>query len=406
MAGLDPAGGARRPRWALALALLVVGLLFPTSRDGIISVPLGVVHLLGLALLLALDWLGRSRSVSPIRLWNASAIVVVVAGATLVSPWPDLALGAIVPYVALAALLAADLREYRMADCARRAFVVLNVAAIGMALAIVVGAEPAREFLVRHYSTAYPDLVSNMTLWRKPVLTFGSHSVAAVGFYVMFLLNLESYRAGFGRGHLVLATSWVLVGVFLTSMTAGVLMAVAGAQLVLSPAGRRASGLLLLGGLVAGAVWTLARSGQAALLLDAVRLAFEVEGGGLRGRYAPGGALLGTLQQVMSEPLRPIGLSFSGTVFYGDSGPLEYLLRGSVLLLVAVYAGVGGFLVANLVARRHALQLLVVILFVEIGFTVLAFGRFLYLLAFAVLYLNAFGRGGYARPRSARAPST
>lgn len=381
-----------RAGWLLPVVLLLFGLLLPSSRGGVISTPLVVLHALSMVVIVAVDWAMRQRTVPVGRTWNSTAILVIVTGATFLAPFPDLAVGGLIPYVALAALLWASVRGYHAAESVRRVFVALNVIALAAGILVVGGSEPVRDLLVRGYSIAYPELVANMTLWRKPVFTFGSHSVAAVCYYLIFYLNLETYRAEGRRLHLLLAIANVLLGVFLTSMTAGVLMAAAMAQLLWAGRGNRIVPIVALAVLAGIGLYALNRMEQEIALAEGVRLAFTVEDGGLRSRYAVGGALVGNVQYIMENPLRPIGLAFSPTLFYGDSGPVEYVLRGSVVLLLLVYGGLYAFLRANLAERRHVYHLFGLILLAEIGFTILAFGRFVYLLLFAVIYLNNFGR--------------
>ena len=381
---------AERGRWGLATILLVVGVFFPLSWNGAVLVPLGVLHFALLCVILGTDWLLRQRGVHALRLWNSGLIIVTLVAATIVSPLQDLAIGALAPYAAMATVLCMDLREYRATEAVRRAFVATNALAIVAGVMVVIAAGPARDLLVRYYSMAYPELVSNMTLWRKPVFTFGSHSVAGFFYYLLFYLNLETYRAERRRTHLVLAVANCLLGLVLPSMTAGVLMGIAGVRLLMFGLRRRAAALLLPVGVAAAGLWVLRRLGEEVTLLQGLVLAFSVEEGGLRSRYSSDGALIGNLAHVMAHPFRPIGLGFNSNLFYGDSGPLEYLLRGSVLLLLSVYVGLFAFLRANLVLRRHAVHLFVITLIFEVGFTAMTFGRFLYFLPFAVIYLNRF----------------
>jgi hypothetical protein len=400
----DRSPPAERERWLLATLLLVVGVFFPLSWNGAILVPLGVLHFVLLCVLLGADWLLRQRGVHALRLWNSCLIIVTLVAATLVSPLRELAIGALAPYAAMATLLCMDLRDYRANEGVRRVFIATNVLAVVAGVMVVVAAGPARDLLVRYYSMAYPDLVANMTLWRKPVFTFGSHSVAGFLYYLFFYLNLETYRLDRRRTHLVLAVGNFLLGLFLTSMTAGVLMGIAGVRLLGFGLRRRAAALLLPAAMAAAGLWALRRLGQEVTLLQGLVLAFSVDEGGLRSRYSTDGALIGNLGHVMAHPFRPIGLGFSSTLFYGDSGPLEYLLRGSVLLLCCVYVGLFAFLRANLLLRRHAWHLFVITLIFEVGFTAMTFGRFLYFLPFAVIYLNRFAsappeeHGGLAVP--------
>ncbi len=105
-------------------------------------------------------------------------------------------------------------------------------------------------------------------------------------------------------------------------------------------------------------------------------------------RYGPGGDLRPTMAYLYNNPLSPIGFATPSYLYIVDSGPLEYLLRGSLPLLVFIYFGLYRFLRYNLALRSHALTLFLVIIAFETGFTAFTYFRTLYLLPFFVIYLK------------------
>lgn len=190
--------------------------------------------------------------------------------------------------------------------------------------AILAGSDWIAEFLPKYYWTFDPKLVRLMLSLHKPVLTFGSHALAGLFVYLFFFANWETYRAR-----------------------------------------RSTSGLVF-----------------------AQRAAV---------RFASGGTLRGEINYLLSHPLSPVGLKRSESAFevesgehffIGDSGPLEYLVRGSVPLLVLVYFGLYRFLRGNLAARAHLVVLFLVIIAFETGFSALGSSRTYFLLPFFVIYLN------------------
>jgi len=135
---------------------------------------------------------------------------------------------------------------------------------------------------------------------------------------------------------------------------------------------------------------------------------------GLLPRYGPGGALRIPLSYLVHHPLSPIGFTtpsalVEGDTALGDSGPVEYLLRGSIPLLVLVYFGLYRFLRFNLPLRGHALFLFLVIVAFEAGFSSLVYFRTLYLLPFFVIYLRHVvsdwpAQGGQGNPSTLASP--
>jgi hypothetical protein len=106
-------------------------------------------------------------------------------------------------------------------------------------------------------------------------------------------------------------------------------------------------------------------------------------------RYGPGGNVLSTtISYVIKHPLSPIGMAMPISTDVVDSGPFEYLLRGSLPLLVLMYFGLYRFLSHNLFSRNHFLTLFVAILLLESAITSLTYYRTACLLPFFVIWLN------------------
>ena len=112
-------------------------------------------------------------------------------------------------------------------------------------------------------------------------------------------------------------------------------------------------------------------------------------GTGFLGRYGSQGNNLNNFAYVSAHPFRPVGLTAAGNLFIGDSGPVEYLIRGSVPFVILMYGGLFLFLQRNVRSKADLATLFVAILAIESGFTSLTYLRMLYLLPFAVIYLNS-----------------
>jgi hypothetical protein len=73
-------------------------------------------------------------------------------------------------------------------------------------------------------------------------------------------------------------------------------------------------------------------------IVAAISAILVLEANGFSGRYSSGsGRIYATLMWIRDHPLSPIGLSYSPNLVFGDSGYVEYFLRGSLLSLVGVY---------------------------------------------------------------------
>jgi hypothetical protein len=374
-------------RAVLAPLLLTLALFAPSSTNGAIAPELVLAWSLVAAVLLATPAIVGRAAFRPATVWSGAAALAVLGAATFISPYPDLAVGAAIPYIACFAMLASRAGDMPVGEGTVRWLAIANATMLVVGALVVSGNEGVREGLVRWYSVAYDDLVANMTGWRKPVFSFGSHSTAAFAYYLLFLMQWETWRRRGSRIALLLALANAVVSLALTSAAAMGFAALTAWHLVRAPRGRIWIAIAVVGAVAHGLTLVGDVIGPLGLE-EALRLAFGTDEGGFRGRYLSGGTIAGSLQYIAEHPLQPVGFSYSTNVFYGDSGPVEQLLRGSVPLLVILYASVVAWVRAEVpdVALRR--QLLVAVLLFELGFSALTFFRFTFLLPFVVAYLR------------------
>jgi hypothetical protein len=95
------------------------------------------------------------------------------------------------------------------------------------------------------------------------------------------------------------------------------------------------------------------------------------------------------VEYLRNHPFSPVGASFREGFVFGDDGPVEYLLRGSVPFLLLIYGGLFYFLRRNVILRSHAYFLFAAILLFELGITTLTSLRGLYLIPVFSVYLNS-----------------
>jgi hypothetical protein len=388
----------------LALWLLFFGQFFPTSINAVIQVPLIVLHqalfaLLALALLIYQRDAGQGT-----RVLTAALIISILVFATVFSPFTTLTPGAIAGFVAFASMYTLSitgLGEMGSPVVFRRILAVSDVITLGLAIIIILGIGPLRVYMVSFYSFAYDELVMRMIGWKgKPVVTFGSHSIAGFFFFIFFYLNLQTRRAGGSRLFLLAALAFASLELFLISVTGILFLGLAGLVLLFylteGRPGLRYSLMGIIGVTVIAGYAILVQLG----IVEALTTILTAQDNGLIGRYSRTGSLVPNIHYIMEHPFRPVGVTYFSGFFYGDSGPIEYLLRGSVPLVIAVYFGLYRFLRDNLSDRRHLTPLLSALLLFETGYTVLTYHRLVYLLTFAILYLDCVAPG---QPRLVRA---
>jgi hypothetical protein len=305
-------------------------------------------------------------------------------------------------YAALGLLYGLNLRDVVAPQALRRFYLAINAVSLGVGFAVALALPWAGWLLVTYYSAFYQELVPNMVGLRKPVLTFGTHSMAGFMIYLLFYMAFSSYRRRQDVSSLLIACLHAVLLVALSSTTSMVYAAVALLQLVgLALARvRRLAVPLVAVALVAAVAGMLVFERVSSAIID--RAGEALVGDKIRGlasRYATDGLLAGNLSYLAEHPLEPVGFAFSERLYFGDSGYVVNMLRGSVPLVAAVYGGLFLFLWTNLRAHGSAVWLFIVIAAFEVGFTPLHYFRFLGFAPFMVVYLNSLDAEARAEER-------
>jgi len=380
--------------------LLIAGMYLPSSAHGEHSRASVFVLLAMLFGLLA--YLAWNLGVRPAAAtWISLPILVVLLGSTFFAAFKgpsDWDFGVFARFSALAMVLSLDLRRFHSERLINYAFVFGNCINIACGVGVVVGNEWIGQTLSALYSQFYPELVPTMMSLHKPVLTFGTHSLAGFFLYLFFWLNWETFKSRRSSLALLFALSELVLLLALASFTSVAFAVLALAQMgVWLWKGNRKLFVVVAVCLSfltpAAARWLEENLDISQVLPQLAGTFLNSDVNGLLPRYGPGGALRAPLTYFLNHPISPIGFMtpsavVAGDTALGDSGPVEYLLRGSIPLLVLVYFGLYKFLRYHLPRREHALFLFLVIVAFEIGFSSLIYFRTLYLLPFFVIYLR------------------
>ena len=344
--------------------LLVVGLYFPTSTNGehsVLAIPIAFSILLGLLAYLIRRGGFRREGVAFISL----PIVVLPVAFTffrLCSGPVDVDWGLFAKFGALAFVLGLDLRKFRAGPLVNGAFVLVNLLNLAGGIAILVGSEWMAEFLPRYYWTALDELVPSMVALHKPVLTFGTHSLAGLFIYLFFWINWQEFSLRGKRFSLLFALGYFVLLLGLASFTALGFAALAGAQMAIF-CWKINPRLTVVAALCVVAIVSIVAHDFVDEIGDLEELPQITDTAFLNGdfsgpvsRYGINGSLRPAITYLFDNPLSPIGLARSASgldvsspthFFVGDSGPVEYLLRGSVPLLCLIYLGLYRFLRRN-----------------------------------------------------------
>lgn len=379
----------------LIIILVVMGLYLPTSIGEVISSQLLIFAFVTLFFILVLLFVRPSGIGHIVLVLNSLLILIVLLLSTISSPFKEYTIGTIAGYGCLSLLLSLKLREIRLSHAITAIFIFINFINISISFLIFFNQATVRNFIFNYYSFFYDELLTQMITWyNKPVLTFATHSLASFFFFIFFYLNLKTFALKNNFLYLIFAMSYIFLLFLLLSVSSSIL-GIFGLIILLHYGLKKhfiiiGSSLVLVFSFITvyaykylpvGLVWDIGIN----IMTD--------KDGGFLGRFSSSsGSLLTNIAYLIDHPFSPVGMSYSSSLFYGDSGPIEYLLRGSVILLISIYFGLFYFLRSNMVSKKNAFLLFGFIVMFEIGYTTLTYFRFLYLLPFIVIYLNGLER--------------
>lgn len=388
----------------LAAACALVALYAPTSTGGVISQPLYMLNVALVGGALAVMVVVRGRIWSAWQLGLAVLIVALPMVFTAIGEFGSLSPGMAVLFGCTATLFLVDVRDVCPGRLGLVALATIDVVTIVLGTALVFDVAVADAFVKTHYAFFYPHLLTLMLDWyNKPVLTFGTHSLSAFFYWLMFYLHLEGYRRTGGRILLFVAIYLLGLCASLWSTTGVIFTAVGVIQLLVLLMGRLSPRWMVAGGLSLAAAAVVLFVTLAPPVDELVQMTTRGVLGdrsaGLLARYAAEGNLAATMNYLVEQPWRPIGLTYSPDLFYGDSGFVMYALRGSVALPVFIYFALFVWLRHNIIDRRVAVTVCAAIVAFEIGFTPLVFFRFFGVLPFLLIWWNEWQRlGQSSRP--------
>lgn len=374
----------------LLLALLLIGLFHPTSWQTEISVFFrrSSIYFLNflLVVLLLLNGLGDRRAYR-----CGLAIPFVLFVATIFSPLENITFGAYIFFLPISLVFCVDLRDIPWTRMFPVCFVAVNAVVVVCAVAVIFDIQLIERFFLDLYSAYYETLLKNMLNFDKPVLFFASHSIAACIYTFFFYLNFKIFLHCKALLNLFFALSYVAF-MYLLHSSAGyyafflaISISVSYLSTVFFQQGKRSVMVFLLALVGIMIVLTYFCWNDFFVSIQS-RLLYP--GAGFLGRYSTTGVLAGNLQYIWENPFSPVGLRNSQLFWFMDSGIVEYMLRGSVFLVLAIYYGLLRFLRFNLPLRTTCWLLFTIVLINELGFPYLKYFRFMYLLPFLIVYLR------------------
>ncbi len=367
--------------------LLVIGLYFPTSFGGTISKSLYAVQFF-IATLLIIYYLISSQNYVNSNFYIAMGIHITLWMFTIVSHLysnvSNINFGGYLPYIVISFLFLLDIKKLIPSNLTKNVFLGLGLINIILGICLIFDVEIVKTFFLNFYAFGNEEVLPDLLAKNKPILFFGSHSIASFYYYLFFYISLKSFQCCKKNIYLAIGLCYAILIVFLFSVSSYVFLLLVIINLCLNFKSVKYFVLILLLLIIFYYFQTISQ-----IFNDFIKPVFLSGGAGFLGRYSSEGVLVETVGYIKDHPFLPTGLCVSNSLYTTDSGLVLNMLLGSVILIALVYGSFLIFLVRNLKYKSSIAWIFFVYMIFEIGYPNLFYARTWYLLPFIVIFLNS-----------------
>lgn len=364
--------------------LFILGILIPTSinREMTNAFVFGGCTLLLLSLLYILD---KQKNIPIKSFYILLLINSLLFIFTLTSYLTEYRFGNSLYFLMLTLIFLLDFNGLEAnIDKYRKSLQIVNLILITFSISIIFNFTPVVNFLHNWFSAFYIELLPNMFAQRKPVSTFGTHSIAGFYYFILFILNFITYYFLKRKIHLFISLFYMVFLYNIQSSTSlvyflGCFLAIAFLLF------KKSKHVFFMSTVILSII--IAVKFNDITIFQKVNDKLFSTNNGLLVRYSATGTLNQNIKYITHNPFSGIGFGYSSTYQYVDSGIVEYALRGSIFTLLAIFLGFYQFLRRNL-TKSLSIFIFVLFLSFEIGFSNLIYFRSLFILPFIVAYLN------------------
>ncbi|MFW3538195.1 hypothetical protein [Vagococcus fluvialis] len=377
--------------YLLITILTILSVFFPTSKNGIImsSYTTGVGIACFLLLFILFVMLNNGRINKRIAI-SGSIIFLSLILSTLTSPYHDIKIGMSVFYASFVMVTFIDFSKITGVNYIRL-FQFLSIPIFTFSILTIRYNLNFKLFLLKNYSAYYDALVSNMFSVGKPVTFFASHSIAGLVYFIFFYISFQHFKANKKIIPLIICIGYLVLLYNLKSVTSLSLLLVSIVYLVYNTVktvkGYIIFSFVLLFIVIFNYNYLAEKVQMFSLMLNNSYLSSI---NGFAGRYSDGtGALNSNMEYIKNNLFRPLGFTSAPEVQFIDSGMIEYMLRGGLVLVISMYYSLYKFLTINISHKKQAIFLFLVFIAFETGFAGLITPRIVYLIPLIVITLNS-----------------
>lgn len=250
---------------------------------------------------------------------------------------------------------------------------------------------PITNFVIGSYPYFYDGLVESMVFQGKPVISFGTHSLAGFYLFLFFVMNLFAFVKKRKALNLIYSLFLILMLLAVKSTTSLLYLIIALVSLLVvcyywkKPIFIIALSASLIFGIVIGIKFNLWE-----ILKDNILGKDSLNG--LSIRYRKGGVIYNQIVNILKNPLVGTGTRSVDGTFYIDCGITHVGARTGVLGIVLFYAMFFRFIKNNISNKVIGLGLFLLFFSFEIGFANLLYFRTVMTLPFILFFMTVLAK--------------
>lgn len=368
--------------------LFLIGILYPTSIGGVINrnltMLIAVITMLLFALLIVIF-----KNINKLFLSSLLIINFILWFATLMNNGVTIERSVAIFFLLVTFMYCLNLKQLKLSKNVLKIFNLVNFILITIGFFMIFGNVPIGKMLINYYSDFYPELVPNMVERGKPVISFGTHSIAAFYMFLFFFLNFKTYQTLNKKIYFLISLVYLYFCLELKSNT-GLFLLIFGILILFYSIKNK--GIFLLKALlplIATVLLFHEEINNFWLNLQAeIIMTASSQDNGFLGRYV-GGIQSKNLEFILNNPFNAIGFSSNSSDFVlFDSGLVSTAIRGTIILSVIMYLTLFLFFKKNLINKRMAVFMFFIFFIFETGFNNLYYFRTIMLLPFIIIFLN------------------
>lgn len=375
--------------YSLIGLLFIFGMFVPSSVDAkiqVLPVYYPIITLIAFMLLILIN-----GNLNKKFLIAALIINFIVWFGTFINPGDRIRNLAGLGYINISLLFLLNLsKEYRI-EYSKKFFDIANIIVIIIGFLMIFSSNDIiYSFFISYYSDFYPELLPNMLMQGKPVITFGTHSLSAFYLFIFFYLNIKTYNVLNKKVYLIFSLIY-LYFCFELNSNSGYLFLLFGIVLLLNYLKLKI--LVTTSFAVIFGVYILTDPLGFNQILNGIKLLViditSSDINGVLGRYSLYGNQYNNLSYISENPFLPTGLSAINGLTFHDSGIIATTLEGTILLTVIFYGALYLFLKSNFINKSTALIIFGSLMIMQLGYNNLFYFRSLFIIPFIIVYLNS-----------------